>query len=43
MKHLIIILALLTSFGVFSQNDNQSDISTFYFIRHAEKKQERHN
>ncbi len=37
MKHVIIVLTLLTSFGVFSQNENQSETSTFYFIRHAEK------
>ncbi len=37
MKHVLLVFVLLTSVYGFSQNENQSEISTFYFIRHAEK------
>ena len=37
MKHLIIVFIVLTSLSGFSQNDNQSEVSVYYFIRHAEK------
>ena len=37
MKHLIIFAILLCTSFTFSQSHEESAISTFYFIRHAEK------
>ena len=37
MKHFIVLIVSLLTLSTFSQSEQQSSTSTFYFIRHAEK------
>jgi len=42
MRHLLLILTFITSFNSFSQDKNENndaEVTTYYFIRHAEKDQ----